>query len=63
MKDVVVVVETEVAVVIETEVVVCSLAVPTKSPTPVPSNTVTINREAITPFLMPQRVASWGVKF
>jgi hypothetical protein len=53
----------EVAVVVETEVVVRSLAVPTKNPTPARANIVTINREAIIPFLMPLRVASRGVKF
>jgi len=61
MREVAVVVETEVVTNVEIEVVVRSLAVPTKNPTPAPASIATINIEATTPVFMPQRVAMWGV--
>ena len=56
---VIVVVETSVNV--EVEVVVCTFTLPARYPAPALASIATTSREAITPFLMPQRVASWGV--
>ena len=36
---------------------------PRKYPAPAPANIATTSREAMTSFLMPHRVAPWGVKF
>ena len=56
---VVVVVDTK--LVVDTEVTIPVLVLPTKYPAPAPASIATTNRTAIAPFLMPQRVASWGV--
>ena len=63
---VVVAVVTTVVVVVETvenvEVTVRSFKFPNRYPIPAPTSIATTSRAATTTFLMPQRVACWGVK-